>query len=92
MVQELDGQMMERKPHFIERFFDGLWDRFAAGTERMKDIVDVQPWTHFFLAIALWFTIVWLKDQNFLFHLSWIPWFWYVLIVIGAPIRIGSRY
>ena len=84
--------MIEKKPHFIDRFFDGLWDSFAAATESMKDIVDVQPWTHFFLAIALWFAVVWLKDRNLLFHLAWLPWFWYVMIVLGAPIRIGSRY
>ena len=84
--------MSENKKDFMDRLLEGAWDKFAAGTESMKDIVDVQPWTHFFLAIALWFAVVWLKDRNILFHLAWLPWFWYVIIVLGAPIRIGSRY
>ena len=92
MVEELDEQIMERNPHFMERFFDGLWDQFAGATEWLKDVVDTQPWTHFFLGISLWFVIVWLKNQNFLFHLAWIPWAWYWLVIVGAPIRIGSRY
>jgi hypothetical protein len=84
--------MMERKPHLIERLFDGAWDRFAAATEWLKDVVDVQPWTHFFLGVALWFTIVWLKDQNWLFHLAWMPWAWYCMVIVGAPFRIGNKY
>jgi len=84
--------MIQRKPHFIERFFDGLWDQFAAATEWLKDVVDVQPWTHVFLGVSLWFVIVWLKNHNFLFHLAWIPWAWYGLVIIGAPLRIGNRY
>ena len=92
MVQELDEQIMERGPHFIDRFFDGIWDGFEAATEWLKDVVDTQPWTHVFLGIALWFVIVWLKQQSFLFHLSWIPWAWYWMVIVGAPFRIGSRY
>jgi len=83
---------MERKPHFIERFFDGIWDRFTGATEWLKDVVDTQPWTHVFLAVSLWFVIVWLKEQSFLFHLAWIAWIWYWLVILGAPFRIGSRY
>jgi len=89
MVQQA---MIEKKPHFIERFFNGLWDRFAGATEWLKDVVDTQPWTHVFLGIALWFVIVWLKDHNLLFHLAWIAWAWYWLVIFGAPFRIGYRY
>ena len=84
--------MTEHKTNFMDRMLDGLWDGFEAATEWLKDVVDTQPWTHFFLGIALWFTIVWLKDRNFIFHLSWIPWAWYWLVIIGAPTRIGSKY
>jgi len=84
--------MTEHKTNFMDRMLDGIWDRFAAATEWLKDVVDVQPWTHFFLGITLWFVIVWLKDRNFIFHLSWMPWAWYWMVIIGAPIRIGSRY
>lgn len=92
MATRLDEQMIEKSANFMDRLIDGTWDRFAAATESMKDIVDVQPWTHVFLAIALWFAVVWLKDRNFIFHLAWLPWSWYVLIVLAAPIRIGSRH
>jgi hypothetical protein len=84
--------MIERKPHFIEQFFDGIWDGFTGATEWLKDVVDTQPWTHVFLAVSLWFVIVWLKEQSFLFHLAWIAWIWYWLVIVGAPFRIGSRY
>jgi len=84
--------MIQRKPHFIERFFDGIWDRFTGATEWLKDVVDTQPWTHVFLAVSLWFVIVWLKNQNFFFHTAWIPWIWYWLVILGAPFRIGHRY
>ena len=84
--------MTEHKTNFIDRMLDGLWDGFEGATEWLKDVVDVQPWTHLFLAMALWFVIVWFKDRNILFLLAWLPWSWYVLIVIGAPIRIGSKY
>jgi len=84
--------MMERRPHFIERFFNGIWDRFTGATEWLKDVVDTQPWTHVLLGIASWFVVVWLKEQSFLFHLAWIAWIWYWLVILGAPFRIGSRY
>ena len=84
--------MTEHKTNFIDRMLDGIWDGFEAATEWLKDVVDTQPWTHFFLGIALWFMIVWLKDRNLIFHLGWMPWAWYWLVIIGAPIRIGSRY
>jgi len=92
MVKELVQSMIQRKPHFIERFFDGIWDRFTGATEWLKDVVDTQPWTHVFLAVSLWFVIVWLKNQNFFFHTAWIPWIWYWLVIVGAPFRIGHRY
>ena len=84
--------MIERKPHFIEQFFDSLWDRFTGATEWLKEVVDTQPWTHVFLAVSLWFVIVWLKEQSFLVHLAWLPWAWYWLVIVGAPFRIGHRY
>jgi len=84
--------MIERKPHFIEQFFDGLWDGFAGATEWLKDVVDTQAWTHVFLAVSLWFVIVWLKEHSFLFHMAWLPWAWYWMVIVGAPFRIGHRY
>ena len=76
----------------LDTVLDSTWNGFAGSTEWLKDVVDTQPWTHFFLAISLWFVIVWLKDQNVLFHLAWLPWAWYWLVLIGAPFRIGHRY
>jgi len=92
MVQELVESMSTEKPALLDRLLEGLWDRFEAATEWLKDVVDTQPWTHFFLFLALWFTIVWLKDRNMIFHLAWLPWAWYGLVIAGAPLRIGLRY
>ena len=67
------------------------WGRFERATQRMMDIVDVQPWTHTVLGISLWFTISYLKSINLLFLLAWVAWVWYWSIIITSIWRTGYR-
>lgn len=77
--------------HTKPDWFDFVWDHIESGTRWLMDVVDEQPWTHVALAVALWFTISYIKSINLFFITAWIPWAWYICVIVGSPWRTGYR-
>jgi len=75
----------------VDTIIDYSWGKFERATQRMMDVVDVQPWTHAVLGISLWFTISYLKSINLIFLIAWVVWVWYWSIIISAVWRTGYR-
>ena len=75
----------------VDTILDYTWGKFEGATQRMMDIVDVQPWTHAVLGISLWFTISYLKSINLIFLVGWLAWAWYWSIIITSIWRTGYR-
>jgi hypothetical protein len=87
-------QSMNKQPLWdktVDIMLDYSWGKFERATQRMMDIVDVQPWTHAALGTSLWFTISYLKSINLLFLIGWVAWAWYWSVIITAIWRTGYR-
>lgn len=97
MVSEkisIQEQSMNKQPLWdqaVDTIIDYSWGKFERATQRMMDVVDVQPWTHAVLGISLWFTISYLKSINLIFLIAWVVWVWYWSIIISAIWRTGYR-
>ena len=97
MVSEkisIQEQSMNKQPLWdqaVDTIIDYSWGKFERATQRMMDVVDVQPWTHAVLGISLWFTISYLKSINLIFLIAWVVWVWYWSIIISSIWRTGYR-
>ena len=52
----------------VDTILDYTWGKFERATQRMMDVVDVQPWTHAVLGISLWcpqFFLQWISYRSY---------------------------